>query len=348
LGSSKFWTKNKKQKVDEKFEESKKQETEEEHYEFKHDESYDEDNTANFSTRRKIFFAIGKAIKYSIWTYCVLFAYHFYLVRKKEKPEEAIGWIDLFLDHAYRFNWHCKELNILLTRPPVDKLMPDKPPLPPHMKFPKTLIISLRGTTVRSEYKLGIGFEFKKRPGLSTFIQRMARSYEVVVFADEETSLVQEIWDVLDPNQMIIYGRLGHESTLLKEGRYIRDLSYMNRDIKDIVCLDFDPEKYYHHQENVIKIPEWNGEQDDRILIDIIPFMEHIAQGGDVRKELDKYGRDNPSKRFNEIQSARRDLISQKMNSGISGMVNKYTKTTPKAQKFDEDTMFPSQYKGDE
>jgi hypothetical protein len=67
------------------------QKTEDHEEDFKHDSTYDEDTSANFSTRRKIFFALGKAIKYSIWTYCVLFAYHFYLVRKKEKPEEAFG-----------------------------------------------------------------------------------------------------------------------------------------------------------------------------------------------------------------------------------------------------------------
>jgi len=71
--------------------------------------------------------------------------------------------------------------------------MPDKPPLPPNVPYPKTLIIGLRGVTLHSEYKLGLGFEFKKRPGLNTFLQRMGRFYEVVVFGDEESSLVQEI-----------------------------------------------------------------------------------------------------------------------------------------------------------
>jgi len=103
------------------------------------------------------------------------------------------------------------------------------------MPYPKTLIIGLRGVSVRSEYKLGLGFEFKKRPGLNTFLQRLAGRYEVVVFGDEESSLVQEICEALDPHGQIIAGRIGHESTLLKDGKYIKDLSYMNRDIKDIV-----------------------------------------------------------------------------------------------------------------
>lgn len=180
--------KNEEAKANKPKEESKTQQ--EEHEE---GEDYDRyENQGGFSFRR-VMYVFGKAIKYSIWTYMALFSYHFYLVRKTEKPEQALGCISMFLNHAQRFNWSIEDLTLLLTRPPVEKLMPDKPPLPPHIPYPKTLIIGLRGVTVHSEYILGVGFEFKKRPGLSTFIQRMARYYEVVVFGDEESSLVQEI-----------------------------------------------------------------------------------------------------------------------------------------------------------
>lgn len=41
----------------------------------------------------------------------------------------------------------------------------------------------------------------------------------------------------------MIAGRLGRESTLLKNGKYVKDLSYLNRDVKDIVYIDFDDDK---------------------------------------------------------------------------------------------------------
>jgi TFIIF-interacting CTD phosphatase-like protein len=37
----------------------------------------------------------------------------------------------------------------------------------------------------------------------------------------------------------MIVGRFGRESTLLKDGKYIKDLSYLNRPIKDIVYIDY-------------------------------------------------------------------------------------------------------------
>lgn len=217
------------------------------------------------------------------------------------------------------------------------------------MPYPKTIIIGLRGVSVRSEYKLGLGFEFKKRPGLSTFLKHLSRYYEIVIFGDEESSLVQEICEALDPNGMMIAGRIGHDSTLLKDGRYIRDLSYMNRDIQDIVCIDFDPDKYWFHKDNVIKIPEWNGDNDDRVLLDLLPFLEHLARPGlNVMKELDKYGHENPSAKFNEIQSARFDIINRKRESGFGGMVKGFSQAQVKPRFNEEDKpTFSSQFKNE-
>ena len=66
-------------------EESKNQEQNEEYDEYEHYEHTEQ------SSRFRLLTAIGKAIKYSIWTYMALFSYHFYLVKKRERPEEAFG-----------------------------------------------------------------------------------------------------------------------------------------------------------------------------------------------------------------------------------------------------------------
>jgi hypothetical protein len=50
-------------------EEKKTHQKEADEEEFKHDETINEDPEANFSTGRKLLFALGKTIKYSIWSY---------------------------------------------------------------------------------------------------------------------------------------------------------------------------------------------------------------------------------------------------------------------------------------
>jgi len=52
--------------------------------------------------------------------------------------------------------------------------------------------------------------------------------YEIVIFGNEEVMTINELCEALDPNYQIFAGRFGHEHTLLKDGKYIKDLSYMN------------------------------------------------------------------------------------------------------------------------
>lgn len=87
---------------------------------------------------------------------------------------------------------------------------------------------------------------------------------------------MQDVCEALDPNYMMIHGRLGRESTLLKNGKYIKDLSYMNRDLKEIIYVDFDENKAEFHKDNVLVLPLWEGEPNDRELYDIMPFLESI------------------------------------------------------------------------
>ena len=91
----------------------------------------------------------------------------------------------------------------------------------------------------------------------------------------------------------MIMARLGREVTLLKNGKYIKDLSYLNRDIKDIIYIDFSDDKTEFHKENVIVLPRWEGDINDRELYDILPFLDNVgsAHGSDVRAEIKKYGR---------------------------------------------------------
>lgn len=99
-------------------------------------------------------FAIGKTLKYTMWLSIALFWYHMYLLKKTEKPEKGFLANQVFLDLARNADWHYNDLRLLLTRPPVEKLLPDRPPLPPGSAYPKTLVINLRGTLIHSEYKV--------------------------------------------------------------------------------------------------------------------------------------------------------------------------------------------------
>lgn len=107
-----------------------------------------------FKTSRKILFALGKTFKYSAWASIVLFWYHVYLIKKTDDPEKGFLANDIFLNFARSADFAFYDLKILLTRPPVEKLLPDRPPLPPGAAYPKTIILNMRGTIIHSEYKV--------------------------------------------------------------------------------------------------------------------------------------------------------------------------------------------------
>lgn len=48
----------------------------------------------------------------------------------------------------------------------------------------------------------------------------------------------------------------------------------MNRDLKDIIYIDSEEDKAEFHKENVLILPLWEGDTNDRELYDIIPFLE--------------------------------------------------------------------------
>jgi len=45
-------------------------------------------------------------------------------------------------------------------------LLPDIPPLPPGYEIPKTLVLNLSGTLLKTDFVFGKGAEIMKRPGL--------------------------------------------------------------------------------------------------------------------------------------------------------------------------------------
>ena len=99
---------------------------------------------------------LAKTLKYACWMGFALYCYHVYLVFNKSKPEEGLGANALLLDYAFFTKFAYEDLVTLLTRPPVNSLLMERPPLPPGHQHMKTLVLNLTGTLVHSEYKASV------------------------------------------------------------------------------------------------------------------------------------------------------------------------------------------------
>jgi import inner membrane translocase subunit TIM50 len=103
---------------------------------------------------------------------------------------------------------------------------------------PKTLVLNVTGTLLDTEYVFGKGLIVHKRPGLHNFLKKMSQLYEVVVFSDDDSMLLTTLIPSLDPRRQIISGCFGHECMVFSRGKYIKDLKYLNRDLKKVIVID--------------------------------------------------------------------------------------------------------------
>lgn len=172
--------------------------------------------------------------------------------------------------------------------PPSDKLLPD---LPPHVRHVKTLVLDLDGILVHSDWSRGRGWRTFKRPGADDFVRDMAQYYELVVYTSQLPTYADPILDRLDPHRMIQY-RLYRDSTQYVDGRHVRDLSKLNRDLKQVLLITSDPQAYALQPDNAIKLPSWKMEEGaDTTLLDLLPFLEAVVRTNvrDVRDVVKSY-----------------------------------------------------------
>ena len=107
-------------------------------------------------------YLLGKTIKYTIWFLIApCFLYHLYIVSKKDKPEEAFGVFDPMLHYARLAHMFYNDLYDLLTKPPVQSLLMERPPMPPGYMSMKTLVLNVSGTLAYSEYKVSSCYSFR-------------------------------------------------------------------------------------------------------------------------------------------------------------------------------------------
>ena len=78
--------------------------------------------------------------------------------------------------------------------------------------------------------------------------------------------------------------RLYRESTRYVDGKYVKDLSHLNRDMSKVIIMDSNPDAFSMQPENGIALRPFTGKPNDHGLLEYIPFLE----GKKKRKKSDK------------------------------------------------------------
>lgn len=178
--------------------------------------------------------------------------------------------------------------------PSTDKLLPE-PIQPPYYQPPYTLVIEMSGVLLHPEWTFATGWRYKKRPGMDYFIEQVKYpTFEVVLFTREPFLSGAPIAASLDPQQNIHF-KLFRESTKFIDNNYVKDLSYMNRDLSKIIVIDCDDKAYQLQPRNALhRLKKWEGDESDTDLVHLASFLKMIATSGvaDVREVLDYYNKE--------------------------------------------------------
>lgn len=165
------------------------------------------------------------------------------------------------------------------------------PPIKPHLKDRKCLVLDLDETLVHSSFKILHQADFTipveiegnyhnvyviKRPGVDQFMKRVGELYEVVVFTASVSKYGDPLLDQLDIHG-VVHHRLFRESCHNHGGNYVKDLAKIGRDLKDTIIIDNSPTSYIFHPQHAVPISSWFSDAHDNELLDLIPVLEDLA-----------------------------------------------------------------------
>ncbi|RPA77585.1 NIF-domain-containing protein, partial [Ascobolus immersus RN42] len=191
--------------------------------------------------------------------------------------------------------------------PAFEKLLPD-PITDPAFQRPYTLVLSLEDLLVHTEWDQKHGWRMAKRPGLDYFLGYLFQYYELVVFTDLPMQTAMPMVQKINEYPGYIMHALFRDSCAYEGGKYVKDLTYLNRDLSKTIMIDTNPPAWSRQPSNAVKLPPWKGDPRDKTLIALLPFLEYVAAMSisDVRPMIESYGdKDLPS------EFARREAIAR-------------------------------------
>jgi len=160
----------------------------------------------------------------------------------------------------------------------------------------KTLVLDLDETLVHSSFRSTTSADIvitvelegehhkvfvRKRPGVDRFLMEVGQIYEVVVYTASMAKYANPLLDELDRHQYV-HWRLFRESCTRHTSGYVKDLSKLGRDLKNVIIIDNSPICYALQPDNAIPIRTWRDDMSDQELRDLIPILQSLSEVEDI------------------------------------------------------------------
>ena len=98
------------------------------------------------------------------------------------------------------------------------------------------------------------------RPYALTFLKKMSKKWEIIIFTASHQNYANAILDEIDPEGTLIHHRLYRQNCSILNDMYVKDLSLLNRDLSKMVLVDNAAYSYILQMSNGIPIlPYYDG-----------------------------------------------------------------------------------------
>uniref|UniRef100_A0A803N2U0 FCP1 homology domain-containing protein n=1 Tax=Chenopodium quinoa TaxID=63459 RepID=A0A803N2U0_CHEQI len=131
-----------------------------------------------------------------------------------------------------------------------------------------------------------------KRPGVDEFLDFLSKKFEIVIFTAGLREYASLVLDNLDKNRVINH-RLYRDSCRELDGKYVKDLAQMGRDLWKVAIIDDNPNSFSFQPENAIQIKPFIDDLQDNELSKLIRFFDACDGVKDIRDAVKLFAHDN-------------------------------------------------------
>eukprot|EP00826_Nyctotherus_ovalis_P004811 TRINITY_DN11067_c0_g3_i4.p1 TRINITY_DN11067_c0_g3~~TRINITY_DN11067_c0_g3_i4.p1 ORF type:complete len:404 (+),score=93.23 TRINITY_DN11067_c0_g3_i4:665-1876(+) len=136
--------------------------------------------------------------------------------------------------------------------------------------------------------------------------------------------------DTLDPEHFIQH-RLFRDSCKVTSKGFVKDLSLLGRQLKDIVIIDNTPVAYSLQPLNALPIKTWTEDREDTQLKDLLPIVKLLSKAYDVRDYLKKIVKEEKVDCESAVKLLKSELTTKKpIEPGIR-LINRWIAQQEKA-----------------
>ncbi|KAF4348588.1 hypothetical protein CsatB_002206 [Cannabis sativa] len=166
----------------------------------------------------------------------------------------------------------------------LDETLVHSKPDPPPKRFDFVVRPRIEGET--------LNFYVLKRPGVDELLEYLRENddkFEVVVFTAGLREYASLVLDKLDGNRVISH-RLYRDSCKEVDGRLVKDLSDLGRDLRRSVIFDDNPNSYSLQPENGVPVQAFVDDVGgDCELSKLVGFLESSYEFDDIREAVKHY-----------------------------------------------------------